>query len=84
MKIKVILFLDFKKIIGKKELEIEIEKETTIKELIKILADSFPKMKKLIKYPENYSILLNGTYSKLSKTLKENDVVDLFTIIDGG
>jgi len=84
MKIKVRLLADFKEISGKKDFEIEIEREMTIKELIKLLIDNSPGMKKLTKYPENYSVLLNGTYSRLTETLKENDVIDLFRVLDGG
>lgn len=80
MKIKVRLFSDFRKVTGRKDLEIEIEREMTIKELMKLLVDSFPEMKKL-KY---YSILLNGNYSKETETLKDSDVIDLFTVILGG
>ena len=84
MKIKIRLFLDFKEIIGKKELKLEIKREVTIRELIELLEKSYPKIKKVTKYPENYSILLNSTYSKLTANLKENDVIDLFSVIDGG
>jgi len=84
MKIKVRLFLDFKEIIGEKKLEIEIKREVTIQELIELLEKSYPEIKKVTKYPENYSILLNSAYSKLTANLKDNDMIDLFSVIDGG
>ena len=43
--LKVRLFLDFKEIIRKKDFEIVIEREMTIKELIKLLVDSFSEIK---------------------------------------
>jgi len=84
MKIRIRLFSDFQEVFRKKNLEIEVENEITIMELIKLLTIRFPKMEKLTKYPEYYSILLNGRYSKLTQILKDNDVVDLFTVIEGG
>lgn len=84
MKIKVRLFLDFKEIIGKKELEIELERDMTIQELIELLEDKFPGIKKVTKYPENYSTLLNSAYSKLTAQLRNEDIIDLFSVIDGG
>jgi len=80
MKIKIRFFSDFRKVTGRKDLEVEIEKEMTIKELIKLLMNDNPKMKEL----RYYSILLNGNYSKETEILKNNDVIDLFTVILGG
>jgi len=48
------------------------------------LEEHFPEIKKITKYPEDYSVLLNSEYAKLSTNLKNKDVVDLFNIIDGG
>jgi len=84
MKIKVRFFHDFREITGKKEIDIEINRTITIKDVLKILEDYFPGIKKITKYPEDYSVLLNNVYSKLTANLKDNDIVDLFIIIDGG
>ena len=84
MKIKVKFFFDFQEITGKKEVEIEIEKEVNIKEFIKLLEDYFPEIKKITKYPEDYAVMLNSEHSKLTTNLKNRDVIDVFTIIDGG
>lgn len=83
-KIKVKYFFDFRVITGKKEIEIEIEKGVNIKELIKLLETIFPKIKEITKYPEDFGILLNGEHAKVTTCLKHKDVIDLFTIIDGG
>lgn len=84
MKITVKFFFDFQEITGKKEIEVEIEKEVTIKAFIKILEECLPEIKNITNYSEDYSILLKSEYAKLSTNLKNNDVLDLFSIIDGG
>jgi len=84
MKITVKFFFDFQEITGEKEIEIEIKKESTIKELIKLLEASFPGVKEITEHHEDYSVLLNGIHVNLTKKLKENDVIDLFSVIDGG
>lgn len=84
IKVTVKFFFDFENIIGEKEKEIEIVKATTIKELIELLEVNFPGIKKITKYHEDYSVLLNGIHVNLAKQLKEKDIIDLFTIIDGG
>jgi molybdopterin converting factor small subunit len=84
MKIKVKFFFDFQEIIRKKEVEIKIEKKVTIEEFIQILENYFPEIKKITMYPEDYGVLLNSEHAKMTTYLKENDVIDLFSIIDGG
>jgi len=84
MIITVKFFFDFQEITGKKEVEIEIEKKVTIRAFIQLLEDYFPEIKKITKYPEDYSILLNSEHAKLTTNLKNKDIIDLFSIIDGG
>ena len=84
MKVVVKFFYEFQKITGKKEIEIEIKKNSTIQDLIKFLETIYPGIKYITEYHEDYSVLLNGIHVNPTKTLKEKDVIDLFTIIDGG
>lgn len=84
MKITVKFFFDFQEITGKNEVEIEIEEKVTIQAFIRLLENYFPEIKKITKYPEDYSVLLNSEHAKLTTNLKDKDIIDLFSIIDGG
>lgn len=84
MKVVVNFFYEFQKITGRKEIEIEIKKNSTIQELIKLLETIYPGIKNLTEYHEDYSMLLNGIHVNPTKRLEDRDVIDLFTIIDGG
>ena len=80
MHIEILLFGILRDIIGENKLRKKIDVGTTLIDLKKELARSYPK---LVQY-QNYSIAVNENYAEDAALLKENDVVALIPPVSGG
>lgn len=81
MKVKVKFFASHRRVVGKSELDIELEEKTTINKLMEMLIDKYPKLKKLDKYTK---ASLNHKFVKRSELLKNGDEIALFPPVEGG
>ncbi len=95
MQVKVRLFDRLRDVSGKTALSKDIQKDSTLRQLIeRIAADEGTEFKKLLLDPPtntplpNLSILVNGRHNRflsgLETRLREGDVVDLITAMSGG
>ncbi|RUM49044.1 MAG: molybdopterin converting factor subunit 1 [Hydrogenothermus sp.] len=81
MKIKVLYFSSVKDKIKKSNEQFEIDENTTIEKLLKILKDKYPEIKDIL---ENTMIAVNEEYKDKKYILKNNDVVAIIPPVSGG
>lgn len=81
MKIKIKFFASIREIVGKNEIEIEINSNTKVGDVIENLKLQFPKLKKV---ESTTIIVLNHNIANLDKEVKEGDVLALFPPVSGG
>ena len=81
MKVKVKFFASHRKVVGKSEVEVELEGKITIDKLMDMLIAKYPKLKKLAKYTV---ASLNHKFADGNEFLKDGDEVALFPPVEGG
>jgi len=81
VKIKVLYFSSVKDKIKKSNEQFEIDENTTIEKLLKILKDKYPEIKDIL---ENTMIAVNEEYKDKKYILKNNDVVAIIPPVSGG
>ena len=81
MKIKVKFFALQREAVGKSEIELELERKTTINKIREILMEKYPKLRKLDKVT---LVALNQNYARGPEVLKDGDEVALFPFVGGG
>lgn len=81
MEIKVLYFSSVKYKIKKSNEQFEIDENTTIEELLKVLKDKYPEIKDIL---ENTMIAVNEEYKDKKYILKNNDVVAIIPPVSGG
>lgn len=79
MVIKILAFGIAKEITGKQKLNIDIEKDTTIKQLREVLCSKY---KKLSTIP--FLVAVNDAYAKDKKKLRDGDEVAIIPPTNGG
>lgn len=81
MKIKVKLFAIHREKVGASEIELELERNTSVEKLRKLLVEKHPVLKNL----ESATIVsLNQKYAKGSDIITEGDDIALLPFIGGG
>ena len=91
--VKVLYFAEFQKITGKNEEFIKLDNKA-LQNLVKILIQKYPHLKKLIwdnkkeTLSDNISIIVNKTIVKhekfLSTSLSEDDIISFLLPVSGG
>ena len=81
MKVKVKFFSSHRSVVGKGELEIELEMGTTINSLVEMLMKDYPKLKELTEFT---ILSLNHNFANGTESLQEGDEVALFPPVAGG
>ncbi len=81
MKIVIKFFATHREVIGKNELELELEKGTDIKGLLKLLIETYPGLAKL---EQSTIISLNHNYAPDERLIQDGDEVALFPPVGGG
>lgn len=81
MEIKLKLFSIHREVVGKSELDIDIEEGTDIKGLIEFLIKKYPDLAKL---RENTIVSLNHNYAPDDQQLQAGDEVAIFPPVGGG
>lgn len=80
MKIKTLFFGIATDLVATSQLEIEVEKNSSIKEFKDLLMKNYPKLENI----NSYAIAVNEEYANDTNVLKENDVVAIIPPVSGG
>ena len=78
---KVKFFASYKEALGKDELDLELEEDSSVSELLKILRKDHPKLGNLM---ETLVVSVNLEYANYERKLKEGDEVALLPPVSGG
>jgi molybdopterin synthase catalytic subunit len=81
MKIKIKFFSTHRELVGVKEIEIEVKKDTDLNELIELVIDIYPK---LAKVRGSTLLSLNHNYAPNDHKLQPGDEVAMFPPLGGG
>ncbi|UCE74895.1 MAG: molybdopterin converting factor subunit 1 [Methanomassiliicoccales archaeon] len=81
MKVNVKFFASYKEALGKDELKIELDKDSTVSDLLKALRRDYPELGKLM---ETLVVSINLEYASHDSVLKEGDEVALLPPVSGG
>lgn len=81
MKIKVKFFASFREAVGKPEVDIDLEENTTISELLTLLKQRHPELGPLT---EPLVISVNKEYATYDSVLKNGDEVAILPPVSGG
>ncbi|MEA2054259.1 MAG: MoaD/ThiS family protein [Candidatus Thermoplasmatota archaeon] len=81
MKIKVKFFSAHREVVGKKEIEIELKEKTGVNEMLKMLMNDYPKLRKLM---DSTILSLNHNRANGTELLKDGDEVALCPPVGGG
>ena len=79
--IKVRLFAALKEIIGKNQLDLQITEGSTVKDVIAVIEETYPAVKKIIKISK-YAV--NMEYTETEKKLAEGDEITIIMPVSGG
>ncbi len=79
--IKVRLFAALKEIIGKNQLDLQIPEGSTVKDVIAVIEETYPAVKKIIKISK-YAV--NMEYTETEKKLTEGDEITIIMPVSGG
>ena len=79
--IKVRLFAALKEIIGKNQLDLQIPEGSTVKDVIAVIEETYPAVKKIIKISK-YAV--NMEYTETKKKLTEGDEITIIMPVSGG
>ena len=78
---KVKFFASYKEALGKDELDLEMDEDSSVSELLKILRKDHPKLGNLM---ETLVVSVNLEYANYERKLKEGDEVALRPPVSGG
>ena len=79
--IKVRLFAALKEIIGKNQLDLQIPEGSTVKDVIALIEETYPAVKKIIKISK-YAV--NMEYTETEKKMTEGDEITIIMPVSGG
>jgi molybdopterin converting factor subunit 1 len=79
--LKLLFFASLKDLTGKSEMEIELEGETSVREVLQQLETRFPRIKK---YEPVLLVAVNQEYSNLDAMVSPGDEVSFFPPVSGG
>jgi len=77
--VKIKLFASVKQKIGKNELEIKIEKDTSLKNFLSILRKKYPALD-----TAHLVVAINHEFASLDKMIKDEDEIALLPPVSGG
>lgn len=81
MRVKVKFFSTHREAVGRNGIEIELKEKANINEMMNMLMNTYPELRKLI----DYTILsLNHRYANGTEPLKDGDEVTIFPPVGGG
>ncbi len=81
MKVKIALFSVYREAVGEKEIEIEIGDDAKIKDVVQLLVERYPSLRKLIEYA---IFSINYEYADENSRIREGDTIAIFPPIGGG
>lgn len=81
MKLRVKFFASYKEALGREELDLELEDNSTVSDLIENLRKDHPKLGNLL---ETLVVSVNLEYAQYDLVLKEGDEVALLPPVSGG
>lgn len=82
MNLKIKLFSYLRDIVGKNEIDIEVENAIKVRDLIEILRSKWPKMNE-VEY-QALIVLKNGVPAKLDDIVTEEDEIAILPPVSGG
>ncbi len=88
MRVRIRLFASFREAAGIKEVELEVPDGSKVFEVMKKLAERFPKLKGLLfegdRMKEDYHIVKGGRWLKGNDLLLDGDQIAIFPPVGGG
>lgn len=81
MKIKIKFFASIREIVGKNEIEMEIDRNSKVRDVYKKLKLNYPELKKI---ESTTIVVLNHNIANLKSNINEGDVLALFPPVSGG
>ena len=83
MKLKILLFANFKELLGLSELDMEIDEGTRVAELNQILSNRGPNWQNVFQ-SSSIKVAVNHELAELDSVLKDGDEVAYFPPVTGG
>ena len=81
MKINIKFFASYKEALGREQIEVELEEDSTANDLLAMLRHDYPKLGNLM---ETLVVSINLEYASFDTVLKEGDEVALLPPVSGG
>ena len=81
MRVKIKLFSVFREAVGKKEIELSMEKNCRVRDVIHMLGEEYPAIKKFIEFA---IVSINHEYADENSLVKNGDEIAIFPPIGGG
>jgi len=88
MRVKIRLFAAFREAAGTKEVELELSENSKVIDVIRKLAEHFPKLKEMLlkgdKMRNDYHVVKGGRWLKENDLLIDGDQIAIFPPVGGG
>ncbi|MBC7081381.1 MAG: MoaD/ThiS family protein [Thermoplasmatales archaeon] len=81
MKLKIKFYSLHREIVGKNEIYLEIDETKKLKDIIKLIFEIYPELKKLEKFT---FVSLNHKYANGEEIVNEGDEIAIFPPVEGG
>lgn len=79
--VKILFFASLKDLVGKSEIEIDLEGKASVRDVFQKLQIRYPSLKK---YENILLIAVNQEYSNLDTSISPNDEIAFFPPVSGG
>lgn len=79
--VKILFFASLKDLVGKSEIEINLEGKASVRDVFQKLQISYPSLKK---YENILLVAVNQEYSNLDTPISPNDEIAFFPPVSGG
>ena len=79
--VRILFFASLRDVVGKPELEMEIDSKTSVRSLFQKLQEQFPN---LSKYERFLLVAVNQVYATLDSEVSPGDEIALFPPVSGG
>ena len=79
--VRILFFASLRDVVGKSELELEIDSKTSVRSLFQILQEQFPI---LSKYERVLLVAVNQVYATLDSEVSPGDEIAFFPPVSGG
>ncbi|RLE67553.1 MAG: molybdopterin synthase sulfur carrier subunit [Thermoprotei archaeon] len=88
MRVKIRLFAAFREAAGTKEIELELPENSKVIDVIRKLAEHFPKLRKMLlkgdEMRKDYHVVKGGRWLKENDLLIDGDQIAIFPPVGGG